>query len=63
MVGGAESAFKQVLPILQIMGNPGNGGKVELVGPPGSGQHTKMVNQILIATTMIGVVEGECGLL
>src|SRR5262249_49391919 len=26
-------------------------------GPPGAGQHTKMVNQILIATNMIGVCE------
>src|SRR4029450_10192803 len=26
-------------------------------GPPGAGQHTKMVNQILIATGMIGVCE------
>ena len=27
-------------------------------GPAGAGQHTKMVNQILIATNMIGVCEG-----
>ena len=27
-------------------------------GGPGAGQHTKMVNQILIATNMIGVCEG-----
>ena len=27
-------------------------------GPPGSGQHTKMVNQILIASGMVGVCEG-----
>jgi 3-hydroxyisobutyrate dehydrogenase len=26
-------------------------------GPAGAGQHTKMVNQILISTTMIGVCE------
>ena len=26
-------------------------------GPPGAGQHTKMVNQVLIATNMIGVCE------
>ena len=26
-------------------------------GPAGAGQHTKMVNQILIATNMIGVCE------
>ena len=28
------------------------------MGPAGAGQHTKMINQILISTTMIGVVEG-----
>jgi 3-hydroxyisobutyrate dehydrogenase len=27
-------------------------------GPPGAGQHTKMVNQVLLATNMIGVCEG-----
>jgi 3-hydroxyisobutyrate dehydrogenase len=27
-------------------------------GGPGAGQHTKMVNQVLIATNMIGVCEG-----
>jgi hypothetical protein len=32
---------------------------VERVGGPGSVQHTKMTNQILIATNMIGVVEGN----
>ena len=31
---------------------------VELNGGPGKGQHTKMVNQIVIAGTMAGVVEG-----
>lgn len=30
----------------------------QLMGPASMGQHTKMVNQILISTTMIGVVEG-----
>jgi len=27
------------------------------MGKPGSGQHTKMVNQIMVATTMFGVAE------
>lgn len=58
MVGGGQSGFDKVKDILKCMGNPEKGGKVELLGPPGSGQHTKMTNQILIATNMIGVVEG-----
>jgi 6-phosphogluconate dehydrogenase len=58
MVGGDQAAFNKVKDILKCMGNPEKGGKVELLGPPGSGQHTKMTNQILISTTMIGVVEG-----
>ena len=33
------------------------GKTIALMGPAGSGQHTKMTNQILIAGTMIGVVE------
>jgi 3-hydroxyisobutyrate dehydrogenase len=59
MVGGDAGAFDRVKPILLAMGNPSKGGKVVRVGGPGSGQHTKMTNQILIATNMIGVVEGN----
>ena len=33
------------------------GKNITHVGPAGQGQHTKMTNQILISTTMIGVVE------
>ena len=32
-------------------------GNIKLMGADGAGQHTKMCNQILIASTMIGVVE------
>ena len=53
MVGAEESDFEAVMPLLEILGK-----NVVLQGGPGSGQHTKMVNQILIATTMIGVCEG-----
>jgi 3-hydroxyisobutyrate dehydrogenase len=52
MVGGAETAYAQVLPLFEIMGE-----NIALMGPAGAGQHTKMCNQILIAGTMIGVVE------
>jgi 3-hydroxyisobutyrate dehydrogenase len=53
MVGGTQDAFDLAKPIFECMGKT-----VELQGGPGAGQHTKMVNQILIATNMIGVAEG-----
>ena len=53
MVGGDTAAFDRVLPLFQKMGET-----IALMGGPGSGQHTKMVNQIAIAGNMIGVVEG-----
>ncbi|MFJ8257043.1 NAD(P)-dependent oxidoreductase [Peribacillus asahii] len=52
MVGGEEEDFKVVQPILEVMGN-----NVVYQGKAGSGQHTKMCNQITIASTMIGVTE------
>jgi 3-hydroxyisobutyrate dehydrogenase len=52
MVGGDAEAFARVLPLFERMGKT-----VVHQGPAGSGQHTKMVNQILIATGMIGVCE------
>ena len=52
MVGGEESVFQDILPLFQTMGKT-----ISLMGPAGAGQHTKMTNQILIAGTMIGVVE------
>lgn len=52
MVGGREPAFRQVEPLLHCLGT-----RITHMGPPGAGQHTKMCNQILIASTMIGVVE------
>jgi len=53
MVGGERAAFEEALPILSIMGK-----NVVHQGAAGTGQHTKMANQILIASTMIGVCEG-----
>jgi 3-hydroxyisobutyrate dehydrogenase len=52
MVGGAKNAFDTVLPFLRLMGQ-----NIELMGEAGAGQHTKMANQIHIASTMVGVVE------
>src|SRR5699024_8056970 len=52
MVGGNKEAFLKIKPIIKVMGE-----NVVLQGPSGSGQHTKMVNQIAIASNMIGVSE------
>jgi 3-hydroxyisobutyrate dehydrogenase len=53
MVGGTPEAFERARAVLQLMGP-----SVVLQGGPGSGQHTKMCNQIVIASTMLGVCEG-----
>jgi 3-hydroxyisobutyrate dehydrogenase len=52
MVGGDPSALEAVRPLLDCMGK-----MIVYQGPAGAGQHTKMVNQILIASGMIGVCE------
>lgn len=52
MAGGDKDTFEQVLPLFQLMGE-----NISYMGAAGSGQHTKMSNQILIASTMIGVAE------
>ncbi|MHA1777748.1 MAG: NAD(P)-dependent oxidoreductase [Promethearchaeota archaeon] len=52
MVGGDRDAFDRILPIFQIIGQ-----NIKYMGAAGAGQHTKMSNQILIASTMVGVVE------
>jgi len=53
MVGGDEGTLARAEPLLRVMGKT-----VILHGPAGSGQLAKAVNQILIASTMVGVVEG-----
>jgi 3-hydroxyisobutyrate dehydrogenase len=52
MVGGEPEVVEAIRPLFECMGKT-----VVHQGPPGAGQHTKMVNQILIATNMIGVCE------
>ena len=52
MAAGDPATFERVRPLFEVMGKT-----IVLQGPAGSGQHTKMVNQILIATGMIGVCE------
>ena len=49
MVGGDQSAYQKAEPIIDCYSK-----KIKLLGPSGSGQLTKMVNQICIA----GVVQG-----
>ncbi|MFD1777705.1 NAD(P)-dependent oxidoreductase [Fredinandcohnia salidurans] len=52
MVGGDEEVFEACKPLFEIMGE-----NIVYQGPAGSGQHTKMCNQIAIASNMIGVAE------
>lgn len=52
MVGGDEEAFENVMPVFELMGK-----NIVLQGGAGAGQHTKMCNQIAIASNMIGVCE------
>lgn len=53
MVGGEEADVAAVMPLLGRMG-----ATIVHQGGPGAGQHTKMVNQILIANNMVGCCEG-----
>jgi 3-hydroxyisobutyrate dehydrogenase len=52
MVGGDATVVDSVRPLLECMGK-----SIVHQGPSGAGQHTKMVNQILIAGNMVGVCE------
>lgn len=52
MVGGDEKVFNDMAPLFSVMGKG-----IVLQGGPGSGQHTKMANQIAIASGMMGVCE------
>lgn len=52
MVGGEKDSISAIMPLFQQMGST-----VVHQGPAGTGQHTKMVNQILVAAGMIGVCE------
>jgi len=53
MIGGEPEVVNAVMPCFQLMGKT-----IVHHGGPGAGQHAKMTNQILIASTMIGVCEG-----
>ncbi|MFJ5963621.1 NAD(P)-dependent oxidoreductase [Bacillus sp. NPDC093026] len=52
MIGGEKTAYEACLPLFEQMGE-----NIQYQGPAGSGQHTKMCNQIAIAAGMIGVAE------
>ena len=52
MVGGEKDVFDAVIPCFEAMGKA-----IIHQGPAGSGQHTKMVNQVLIGGNMVGVCE------
>ncbi|WP_045515468.1 NAD(P)-dependent oxidoreductase [Neobacillus niacini] len=52
MVGGEEEDVEAVRPLLNLLGT-----NIVYQGEAGAGQHTKMCNQIAIASNMIGVCE------
>jgi len=52
MAGGDAVAFKRAVPVFEKLGK-----QVVHQGPAGSGQFTKMANQIAIASGMLGVCE------
>ncbi len=52
MIGGEADAVDAVRPLFEAMGKT-----IVHQGKAGSGQHAKMVNQVLIASNMIGVCE------
>ncbi|MGD2141977.1 MAG: NAD(P)-dependent oxidoreductase [Candidatus Bathyarchaeota archaeon] len=52
MVGGNTKTFQEVLPVFEAMGKT-----ITHVGGNGMGQTVKLVNQILVGTTMLGVAE------
>ena len=53
MVGGDESTFNQVKPVMDVYAKA-----ITLIGPVESGQLAKMVNQICIAGVLQGLSEG-----
>lgn len=52
MIGGEEEVVKKLMPVMDVFSK-----NMVYQGRAGSGQHTKMCNQITIAGTMVGVCE------
>uniref|UniRef100_A0A7N0UF85 3-hydroxyisobutyrate dehydrogenase-like 1, mitochondrial n=1 Tax=Kalanchoe fedtschenkoi TaxID=63787 RepID=A0A7N0UF85_KALFE len=50
--GGDQSVVDKLNPVFSLMG------KVNYMGGPGKGQYAKLANQITIASSMVGLVEG-----
>lgn len=53
MVGGPEDAYRECLPIFEALGN-----RVTYMGQSGSGQMTKLCNQIICALNILAICEG-----
>ncbi len=53
MCGGSKTLFNKVEPVIDLYAR-----QVTLIGGPGSGQLTKMVNQICITGLVQGLSEG-----
>jgi 3-hydroxyisobutyrate dehydrogenase-like beta-hydroxyacid dehydrogenase len=51
MAGGGLDAFERARPLLEVMGRPTH------VGPAGTGQLSKLVNQMIVASTIVTVAE------
>lgn len=52
LVGGTQEDYESCMPLFEAMGT-----NINFQGGPGSGQHCKMANQIMIAGTLSGVCE------
>jgi 3-hydroxyisobutyrate dehydrogenase len=52
MVGGEERHLERVRPVLEVMGK-----KITYCGPSGSGQSTKLCNQVLVSLNLLAVCE------
>lgn len=53
LVGGEASALERAGPLLQVLGST-----ITLQGPAGAGQRAKLVNQAIVAITLLAVSEG-----
>ncbi|HSL02790.1 MAG TPA: NAD(P)-dependent oxidoreductase [Nitrospiraceae bacterium] len=52
MLGGDTTSVQAVMPLFELLGK-----KIVHQGGPGAGQQSKLCNQIVIASTMVGVCE------
>jgi 2-hydroxy-3-oxopropionate reductase len=52
MAGGSDAAFQRALPILQAVGK-----RITPLGPAGSGQVTKLANQLIVAQSIDAVAQ------